>query len=193
MYGFASSIIMGVLVISSIAALPLWAVVSSRVSKKAALVSGMAVFVAGLAVITSIGLSPKSASGILFYALIVVTGAGLSSFFIVLWSMIPDVVEYGELLHKQRNEGVYYGIWFFIQKLAMAIAFQVNGLVLWLSGFKEGAGGKIIEQAPSALGGITTLISIIPAVFIVIGLIALKFYPIDAKFHAKIREQLGRA
>lgn len=190
MYGFASSIIMGVLVISSIAALPLWATVSSRLSKKAALIAGMAIFVAGLAIITSIGLS---AGKVLFYTLIVFTGAGLSSFFIVLWSMIPDVVEYGELLHNQRNEGVYYGIWFFIQKLGMAIAFQVNGLVLSLTGFKEGTGSKMIEQAPSALGGIKTLISIIPTVFVVIGIIFLFLYPIDAKFHADIKKQLGRA
>lgn len=189
MYGFASSIIMGVLVISSIAALPLWAIVSSRLSKKAALVAGMAIFVAGLAIVTSIGMS---AGKVLFYTLIVFTGAGLSSFFIVLWSMIPDVVEYGELLHKQRNEGVYYGIWFFIQKLGMAIAFQVNGLVLSLTGFKEGMGSKMVVQVPSALGGIKTLISIIPTVFIIIGIIALIFYPIDAKFHAQIRKQLGR-
>jgi GPH family glycoside/pentoside/hexuronide:cation symporter len=189
LHGFASSIIMGVLVISSISALPLWAIVSSRLSKKTALVAGMAIFVAGLAIITSTGLSAGKA---LFYMLIVITGAGLSSFFIVLWSMIPDVVEYGELLHKQRNEGVYYGIWFFVQKLGMAIAFQVNGLVLSLSGFREGGGSTMATQASSALGGIKTLISIIPAVFIVIGIGALLFYPINAKFHADIRKQLGR-
>jgi GPH family glycoside/pentoside/hexuronide:cation symporter len=159
-------------------------------SKKAALIAGMTIFVAGLAVITSIGLS---AGNVLFYTLIVITGAGLSSFFIVLWSMIPDVVEYGELLHKQRNEGVYYGIWFFVQKLGMAIAFQVNGVVLSLTGFKEGTGGKIVDQAPSALGGIKTLISIIPTIFIVIGIIFLILYPIDAKFHADIKRQLGRS
>jgi len=187
--GFASSIIMGVLVISSIAALPVWAFISSRFSKKTALVSGMAVFVAGLAIITSIGLSTGA---VLFYTLVVITGAGLSSFFIVLWSMIPDVVEYGELLHKQRNEGVYYGIWFFIQKLGMAVAFQINGLVLSLTGFKEGTGASDFVQASSAIAGIKMLMSIIPTVFIVTGIIFLFFYPIDAKFHARIRSELGR-
>jgi len=187
--GYASSIIMGVLVISSIAALPLWAFVSTRFSKKTALVSGMAVFMAGLAVITLLGLS---AGAVLFYTPVVITGAGLSSFFIVLWSMIPDVVEYGELLYKQRNEGVYYGIWFFIQKLGMALAFQINGLVLSLSGFKEGTGASDFMQAASAVTGIRMLMSIIPVLFIVAGLIFLFFYPIDAKFHAKIRRELGR-
>ena len=187
MPGFASSVILGVLVISSITALPLWAVMSSRLSKKAALFTGMAIFVAGLAVITSIGLS---AGSVVFYSLIVFAGMGLSSFFIVLWSMIPDVVEYGELLHRQRNEGVYYGIWFFIQKLAMAVSFQINGLILSLTGFKEGRGNSMVEQAASALSGIKALIGIVPAVFIVIGIIALLFYPIDARFHAHIRKQL---
>lgn len=189
MKGFASSIIMGILVMSSIAALPLWGYVSASASKKSALILGMAIFVLSLILMVTIG-NPNQK--ILFYFLIIIAGIGLSSFFIVLWSMIPDVVEYGELIHKKRNEGIYYGLWFFVQKLGMAFAFQVNGLVLSLSGFKEGSGNTEINQLASALLGIKLLICVIPAIFVGIGIACLWFYPIDAAYHADIKKQLGR-
>jgi len=182
-----SSIIMGVLVVSSIAALPLWAFVSKVYSKKAALFSGMAVFGGGLIGIVITGLDYGQ---ILFYTLSVICGIGLSSFFIVLWSMIPDVVEHGQLQSGQRNAGVYYGLWFFVQKLGMALSATINGWVLTWSGFKQEQGGRILEQSIDAIRGINTLLVWIPVAFIIIGLFVLYYYPIDAKKHAEIRKEL---
>ncbi|NLD92428.1 MAG: MFS transporter [Fibrobacter sp.] len=182
-----SSIIMGVLVIASIAALPLWALVSNTFSKKAALFTGMAVFGCGLISIVFTGLNYGS---VVFYTLAVICGIGLSSFFIVLWSMIPDVVEYGQLQSGQRHAGIYYGLWFFVQKLGMALSATINGWVLTCSGFKQEQGGRILEQSIDAIQGINALLVWIPIAFIIIGLIILYFYPIDAKKHAEIRKEL---
>jgi GPH family glycoside/pentoside/hexuronide:cation symporter len=182
-----SSIIMGVLVIAAIAALPLWAYVSNAVSKKFALFCGMVVFAFGLICATLAGLSMGPA---IFYTLIVFTGIGLSSFFIVLWSMIPDVVEYGQMQTGRRHEGVYYGLWFFVQKLGMAASAALNGVVLSASGFRQATGGQILMQSSQALHGISLLLAVIPICFIAAGLTILAFYPIDAKAHAEIRMKL---
>jgi len=184
-----SSIIMGVLVVSAIAALPLWASVSKKFSKKVALFTGMAVFGGGLIGIILTGLDYGQ---VIFYALAVICGIGLSSFFIVLWSMIPDVVEYGQLQSGQRHEGVYYGLWFFVQKLGMALSATINGWVLTWSGFQQEQGGRILEQSIDAIRGINTLLVWIPIAFIIMGLLILYFYPIDAKKHAEIRDNLNR-
>jgi len=184
---FQSSLIMGVLVLSSIAALPLWAWVSRISSKKIALFSGMAVFALGLVVLSRIGFSQGR---VWFYACAVFTGAGLSSFFIVLWSMIPDVVEYGQLQTGNRHEGVYYGLWFFVQKLGMALSAALNGAVLSVTGFRQSGGGVMLQQTPGALGGIGALLSALPLAFIAAGLFILAFYPINAQKHAEIRNRL---
>lgn len=183
-----SSIIMGVLVVSAIAALPIWAKVSNTFSKKTALFTGMAVFGGGLIGIIFTGLEYGQ---VLFYGLAVICGIGLSSFFIVLWSMIPDVVEYGQLQSGHRHEGVYYGLWFFVQKLGMALSATINGWVLTWSGFKQEQGGRILEQSIDAIRGINMLLVWIPIIFIVTGLLILYFYPIDAKKHAEIRKKLN--
>jgi len=187
---FSSSLIMGVLVLAAIAALPLWAVVSKKISKKAALFIGMAVFGAGLVAITAFGLSRGP---VLFYILSMIAGIGLSSFFIVLWSMIPDVVEYGQLQTGHRHEGVYYGLWFFVQKLGMALSATINGWVLTRTGFKQEQGGRLLEQTATTLGGINLLLTWLPIAFIAVGLAILVFYPIDAAKHAQIRKELDNA
>jgi GPH family glycoside/pentoside/hexuronide:cation symporter len=150
----------------------------------------MAVFGAGLSAITLAGLSRGP---VLFYTLAVVTGTGLSSFFIVLWSMIPDVVEYGQLQTGHRHEGVYYGLWFFVQKLGMALSATVNGWVLTQTGFRQEQGGRLLEQTAATLGGIKVLLAGLPIAFIIAGLIILAFYPIDAAKHAQIRRDLDNA
>ncbi len=187
---FQSSVIMAVLVTAAIAALPLWARFSKVTSKKIALFAGMAVFALGLVAISRIGLSAGNAA---LYALAVVTGVGLSSFFIVLWSMIPDIVEYGQLQTGRRNEGIYYGLWFFVQKLGMAASAAINGAVLSATGFRQSAGGAVLSQSPGAVGGINMLLAGLPLAFIAAGLVILAFYPINAARHAEIRAKLERA
>jgi glycoside/pentoside/hexuronide:cation symporter, GPH family len=185
-----SSLIMGVLVISAIAALPLWARISKACGKKIALFAGMAVFAAGLGSVAGLKLAMGQA---MFFALVVCTGIGLSAFFIVLWSMIPDVVEYGQIQTGRRHEGVYYGLWFFVQKLGMASSAALNGAILSAAGFAQGKDGVILDQTPRALAGISWLLAGIPLVFIAAGLVILAFYPIDAKRHAEIRRMIEEA
>ncbi len=187
--GFSSSLIMGVLIVSSIFALPLWTFISGKFGKKAALFSGMAVLAASVAVISSIGLTFGFP---LFYLFVVIAGIGLSTFFVILWSMVPDVVEYGEYLHGRRNEGIYYGIWFFIQKLGMAVSFMINGVILTLTHFQSSNANGMVKQTPEALNGINLLLSVIPVAFIIIGSVFLLFYPINRAFHKKISAGLKK-
>ncbi|HMD67819.1 MAG TPA: glycoside-pentoside-hexuronide (GPH):cation symporter [Chitinivibrionales bacterium] len=185
---FQSSLVMGVLVMAAIAALPLWAWVSKAASKKVSLFAGMAVFAVGLVCVSQIGLA--AGKGI-FYSLAIVSGIGLSSFFIVLWSMIPDVVEYGEMQTGRRNEGIYYGLWFFVQKLGMAASAAINGAVLSATGFAQAPGGAVLDQSLSAIRGINMLLAGLPLAFIAAGLAILTLYPINAAKHAEIKRTLA--
>jgi GPH family glycoside/pentoside/hexuronide:cation symporter len=187
---FQASALLGALVLAAIAALPLWAWASKAASKKIALVSGMAVFVFGLVAISRLGMSAGNGG---LYCLAVVIGIGLSSFFIVLWSMIPDIVEYGELQTGRRNEGIYYGLWFFVQKLGMAASAAINGALLSGTGFRSAAGGAVLPQTPQAIHGINVLLSTLPIALIAAGLAILAFYPINAARHAQIKKDLELA
>lgn len=121
------------------------------------------------------------------YVLAVMAGFGVSTAYLVPWSMIPDVIELDELNTGQRREGLFYGYMVLLQKLALAIGVFLVGQALQVSGFlKTTAGQPIPTQPDSALWAIRLMIGPIPAVILLIGLVLAYFYPITREVHAEI-------
>ena len=129
-------------------ALPLWVMVSKKVSKKATFNMGMGLLAVALCIIYFI----RDFNVPLLVAAFCLGGIGISTSFLSPWAMIPDTVEYGELSTGLRREGVLYGIFFFGQKLASALAGFIAGHGLGLIGFEA---NKV--QSPGTLDGIRSL------------------------------------
>lgn len=92
------------------------------------------------------------------YVLAVMAGFGVSTAYLVPWSMIPDVIELDELNTGQRREGLY-GYMVLLQKVALAIGVFLVGQSLQVSGFlKTTAGQPIPTQPDSALWAIRLMI-----------------------------------
>ncbi len=161
-------------------ALPLWVAVSKKLSKKAAFNIGMGLLAVALCVVYFI----RDFNPMLLIPAFCLGGIGISTSFLSPWAMIPDTVEYGELKTGLRREGVLYGIFFFGQKLASALAGFLAGQGLGIIGFEA---NKV--QSPQVLEGIRGLMVFAPLVFIVLGIIAISFYPISEKMH---REMVGK-
>jgi len=160
-----------------------WTAVSKRVGKKAVYFMGMSVWV--IAQIGLFLLQPGQVVGM--YVLAVMAGFGVSTAYLVPWSMIPDVIELDELNTGQRREGLFYGYMVLLQKLALAIGVFLVGQALQVSGFlKTTAGQPIPTQPDSALWAIRLMIGPIPAVILLIGLVLAYFYPITREVHAEI-------
>ena len=164
-------------------ALPLWVFVSKKMSKKAAFNLGMGLLALALFVVYFV-------KGMNIYVLIpafVAAGVGLSTNFFSPWAMVPDTVEYGEWKTGLRREGVLYGIFFFGQKLASALAGFVTGQGL---GFINFEANKI--QTLETLHGIRVLTTFVPILFIIIGIAFVSFYPISQKMHEKIVSDMNK-
>jgi Na+/melibiose symporter-like transporter len=65
--------------------------------------------------------------------------------------------------------------------------------VLSATGFRQMAGGAMLDQPGAALRGIDLLLAGLPIVLISAGLVVLAFYPINAARHAEIKRRLDRA
>jgi len=89
--------------------------------------------------------------------------------------MIPDCIEVDESSTGRRGEGVYYGVWFFSQRVFMALAFSINGEILDYFGFVKENPEEIIKQIPGTLTGIKLVAGPIPT--IILSIIVLAFYP----------------
>ena len=122
----------------------------------------------------------------LIYAIAVVAGLGFSSQWVCPHSMMPDVIEYDELLTGERREGLYYGMITMLTKITGALGTAIVGWNLALFGFIADA-----EQTATSLLGIRFGFAIIPAVLLIICLPLLIRYPITRESHAAVLEELS--
>ncbi len=160
-----------------------WSAVSKRVGKRAVYFMGMGVWViaqAGLML-----LQPGQVG--LLYFLAVMAGFGVSTAYLVPWSMIPDVIELDELQTGQRREGIFYAFMVLLQKFGLAAGLFMVGQALDAAGFIESVAGAPIPQQPdSALWAIRLAIGPIPTLVLILGLVLAYFYPITREVHAEI-------
>ncbi|PSB21610.1 MFS transporter [Phormidesmis priestleyi ULC007] len=169
--------------VTSFIMLFVWSEVSKRVGKKAVYFMGMTVWIIG-----EIGLFmlQPGQTGLL-YVLAVMAGFGVSTAYLIPWSMIPDVIELDELQTGQRREGVFYAFMVLLQKVALAIGLFLVGWVLQQSGFLKTITGEADPTQPaSALWAIRVLVGPAPLVVLIIGLVLAYFYPITKEVHAEI-------
>jgi glycoside/pentoside/hexuronide:cation symporter, GPH family len=159
-----------------------WSKVSQRMGKKPVYFMGMSLWI--IAEIGLFFLRPGQVG--LMYGLAMLAGFGVSTAYLIPWSMMPDVIELDELNTGQRREGIFYGFMVLSQKVALAISQFLVGLALQLGGYMPSTSGQPVDQSPSALFTIQLLIGPIPAVILLIGLVLAYFYPITREVHAEI-------
>ncbi len=103
----------------------------------------------------------------------------------LLWSMLPDTIEYGEWKTGIRSEGTIYAAFIFAQLFAQAIGAKVSGAILGAIGYVPNA-----VQTPTALHGIVMMQTVIPIVGAVIGILILMFYKLDHQTFSRIVEEI---
>jgi len=169
---------------AAILAVPVFVYISKRKSKRYAYNLGMGIFAFVLILFFFLGdVSISVAIGLL-----VVAGIGMSTIFFSPWAMIPDTVEYSQWKTGVRREGILYGCFTLCGKLGGATAGIVSGFGLHLTGYIPN-----VTQSAATLSGIRLMMSIVPVVFIVIGMVLMSFYPIDEKMHRKMLAEINKS
>jgi GPH family glycoside/pentoside/hexuronide:cation symporter len=160
-----------------------WSAVSQRFGKKAVYFMGMSLWIIAQA---GLFFLQPSQSGLVF-PLAIMAGVGVSTAFLIPWSMIPDVIDLDELNTGQRREGVFYGFMVLLQKIGLAVGLFLVGQSLSLSGFIETVPGQPAPIQPdSALNTIRLAIGPMPTLALVLGLLLAYLYPITSDAHAAI-------
>ena len=119
------------------------------------------------------------------YFLAILAGFGVSTAYLIPWSMMPDVIELDELKTGQRREGIFYGFMVLLQKFGLALGLFLVGQALDLAGFVSTTSGQA-TQPPSALLAIRLVIGPLPTLILICGLVLAYFYPITREVHAEI-------
>jgi len=169
--------------IPALLSIPLFIYIGKKTSKKFAYNTGMGIV--GAILVVLFFFAEKSL--VLTFICLAVAGIGLSTNWLSPWAIIPDTVEYSEWKLGIRNEGILYGAFFFVFKFAGAMGGFVVGKVLDFMGYIANQ-----PQTDRSLLGIKLLFTLIPLCFIIMGMIILSFFPIDAKKHREMIDEIEK-
>jgi GPH family glycoside/pentoside/hexuronide:cation symporter len=183
------SAVLGLMLITALAALPIWTWLSRRLNKRTAYVVGMAFW--AVVQLSIVFIQPGQMTLIL--ALSVLAGIGVSTAHVLPDAIFPDVIEWDELRTGERHEGVYYGAKNFIRKLTSALAIFVALQVLGWFGYQSPPESAIQFAQPAAAVAAIRLLTGLFGVGLLAGAIVVAArYPIDRARHARIRALLAR-
>jgi GPH family glycoside/pentoside/hexuronide:cation symporter len=164
-----------------------WSAVSRRVGKRTVYMMGISLWIVAQAGLFFIGPGQMA----LMIGLGVVAGFGVSTAYLVPWSMLPDVIDLDELRTGKRREGVFYACMIMLQKVGIALGLFLVGYALTWAGYIEsGPGEPTPIQPDSALLVIRLVIGPLGTLILLAGLGLVYFYPITQDLHAQIRQRL---
>jgi len=155
--------------------IPIWTAISKRIGKKWAYNIGMSIF----GIVLLLAFFFASTRGPMFmYVLMGIAGIGYSTNYVMPYAIIPDTVELEYAQSGVRREGAFYGLWNLVNQFGVGLALGISGWVLGGLGYVPN-----VEQTPLAKMGIRLLLGPIAAVFVVVGVVLVSFYPSTRKYY----------
>jgi sugar (glycoside-pentoside-hexuronide) transporter len=104
----------------------------------------------------------------------------------LLWTMMADVADYTEWKTGRQCTALAFASIVFGMKLGLGIGSWLCGEWLGMAGYS-----LLPTQSSSAVRGIVVLISLLPAIALVLGFVALFIYPINERVEEQMREALS--
>jgi glycoside/pentoside/hexuronide:cation symporter, GPH family len=165
--------------VSGIFAVPIWATVTKRTSKRLVWIAGCILASSGLLVLNL----HDGITVIWAVVNIFVVGCGIAAFLMTFYAMAADTIDYGEWKYGVRIEALSISILSFANKSSLAIGGGSLGFMMASVGYKAN-----VEQSVEALEGIKSILTLVPLTGFLLSAVVIHFYPIDAKYHQKIRD-----
>ncbi|WP_439532745.1 MFS transporter [Polymorphobacter sp.] len=104
-------------------------------------------------------------------------------------SMLPDTIEYDRLTTGIERGGVFASLYSVNEKLGFAVGAAVLGMGLSFGGYVATTGGKIIAQSAETVTAIYLIKCVVPAAFLLIGVLLLLRYRLDDATLARLRAE----
>jgi Na+/melibiose symporter-like transporter len=183
----AESVVLGTLLIAALPAVPVWSALARRFDKRMAFVAGITFWAAAELVLSAL---PPGQLGLVL-ALAAFAGAGVATAHVLPDAMLPDAVDYGELLTGRRSEGSYYAVQELLRQLAAGLALLLALQVLGWSGYApppDGVTSYLPE--PGALAAIRALTGPVGVVLLGAAMVAAWLYPLTRERQREVRREL---
>ncbi len=175
-----------VYILCSAGCVPIWNRLSRRHDKRRLLLVGM---LGSAAVLLSIGLFVGPATIPFFYLGCGLLGVAMSSYLLIPYSLVPDLVDYYEDRQGERHEAVFFGLWMTCHQMGIAVTGLLLGGFLQVMGYD----GRLETQGPSALLAVRMALGILPGLFMLLAALTLQRYGITRGLYQQIRARLDQA
>ena len=153
-----------------------WAVISRVIGKIPTYYLGGFILIIGLILIYKIDYTVDT--WVLLCSLVEV-GIGTSAGYLIINSLIPDVIALDEQLTGKRREAIYYSLYSFIGKVSTGIAQLVLNYSLSIAGYlnpRQQAAAGVSGQPENVLTLLTWLVSLIPLMLRIMGFVLALIY-----------------
>lgn len=123
---------------------------------------------------------------LMVYVFIMITVTATGTYWQIVPAMYYDICEYDLKVNGKMRQGSIVSFQGLTEAIASALGAQILGIILQLAGFN----GDLATQPSQALLWIENSITIIPAIFMVLSMIAMCRYNITKKSFNELKEEL---
>jgi GPH family glycoside/pentoside/hexuronide:cation symporter len=121
----------------------------------------------------------------LLFVLQIITSFSVGPVSVLQWSIYTDAADYGEWKKGRRATGLVMAASLFALKFGIAVGVSALAWMLGYYGFKANE-----EQTAAGLMGIRLVTSIYPAIFALLGMAFMLFYPLNKSKMAQVESEL---
>ncbi|MFK4762356.1 MFS transporter [Microbacterium sp. ZW T5_45] len=168
----AVTIVFLALVGPALVATPAWTAFARRVGKERAFAVASAVFTLAAASIVVAAWAP----GAWLYVSIAVAGIAYAGLQSLPMAMLPDVISHDERTSGRGQAGTFTGVWTAGETVGFALGATIVALTLAATGYVSTTAGTTTTQPDAAILGIVLTFSAVPAVVMLLSLLALRRY-----------------
>lgn len=161
-----------------------WVLISRRLGRRRSAFLGVLLLGIGGSVVVPL-LPP---GGLLWPVLWAIFGGSLVGSVFLLDATVADVVDLDEAVTGVHREGVYFGMWRMISKVARAIGLLVTGIALDLIGFDSAAP----EQTEATVDGLAIILGPVVGVMFIIAALVWLLVPLNAALRERVRRVQAR-
>lgn len=181
------SIFMGLGSIPAFIFMPMIPAIKKLVGKKGMFYIFLVTAIAGMAMLYAISMIDALKTHMwLVYAAQFIKSTGVIVATGYMWALVPEVISYGEYTHGKRISGIVNALTGIFYKAGMALGGVVPGLVLAYVGFNKDA----VSQSAFAQQGILWLVSVIPAILLLLAMYIISRYELDDERIDKINSEI---
>ncbi len=194
--GDEANYIAGTLLVFQIVALPFYAWLSKRTSKRTGFIVGAAIWL--VMMLFSFFLAPGQPF-LVIYVFAALVGTGTGGVIVMMYAIFPDIPDVDELVTGERREGIYAAMVTLVRKLSSAVAIFFVGLSIGWAGYSapieevvDGAAKLVDQPQTDAFIAVLRLIfAVLPVVLLIISIYFARKYPLLPDVHERLNKVLA--